>query len=251
MADVSIQQNNNVGCSCSPKPDPLDHDDHQLSIMEQGKSTSPSQDSSTIINPSSSSVFTTNAHKIIAEIVGTYVIVFIFYRVWMLDDEPDKQPLHNRRCSRMGLVCHGTSIHCITIGRLHSGSSNPYSDFPCHSTYRCYGHSICGSTTVNEAFAWEFILTFILMLTICGVATNSRAINELSGVTIGATVKFSVLIAGNVTGASMNPARSIGPALFAWNFRNLWLYILAPVLGTTTATLIYTLLWLPLPDQFD
>ncbi|KAK3225936.1 hypothetical protein Dsin_005798 [Dipteronia sinensis] len=106
-------------------------------------------------------------------------------------------------------------------------------------------------TTVYEAFAWEFLLSFILMLTICGVATDSRAINELSGVTIGATVMFSVLIAGNVTVASMNPARSIGPALVAWNFHNLWLYILAPVLGTTTATLIYALLWLPLPDQFD
>ncbi|TXG60659.1 hypothetical protein EZV62_015232 [Acer yangbiense] len=96
MADVSLQPNNIVGCS--PKPDP------QLSIIEQGKSTSPSQSqaSSTVINPSSSSsssVYPTNAHKIIAEMVGTYVII-----AGMLDDhEPDIQPRHNRCCSRMGL----------------------------------------------------------------------------------------------------------------------------------------------------
>ncbi|CBI40675.3 unnamed protein product, partial [Vitis vinifera] len=105
------------------------------------------------------------------------------------------------------------------------------------------------STTIPEAFTWEFIISFILMLAIYGVATDSRAINELSGVTVGATVLVNVLLAGPITGASMNPARSIGPALVSMEFDCLWIYIVAPILGTTTATVIYSLVRLPLPEN--
>ncbi|RVX23707.1 Aquaporin NIP1-2 [Vitis vinifera] len=104
-------------------------------------------------------------------------------------------------------------------------------------------------TTIPEAFTWEFIISFILMLAICGVATDSRAINELSGVTVGATVLVNVLLAGPITGASMNPARSIGPALVSMEFDCLWIYIVAPILGTTTATVIYSFVRLPLPEK--
>ncbi|XP_034700299.1 aquaporin NIP1-2-like [Vitis riparia] len=104
-------------------------------------------------------------------------------------------------------------------------------------------------TTIPEAFTWEVIISFILMLAICGVATDSRAINELSGVTVGATVIVNVLLAGPITGASMNPARSIGPALVSMEFDCLWIYIVAPILGTTTATVIYSLVRLPLPEN--
>ncbi|RWR92418.1 aquaporin NIP1-1-like protein [Cinnamomum micranthum f. kanehirae] len=93
-----------------------------------------------------------------------------------------------------------------------------------------------------DAIIWEFIITFFLMFVVCGVATDERAINELSGVAIGATVLFNVLIAGPVTGASMNPARSLGPAIVAKNFQWIWIYIFAPTLGAITASVIYRLL---------
>ncbi|XP_057487701.1 putative aquaporin NIP4-1 [Actinidia eriantha] len=106
-------------------------------------------------------------------------------------------------------------------------------------------------TTIGEAFAWEFFISFVLMLTICGVATDTRAINELSGVAVGATMIINVLIAGTITGASMNPARSIGPALVARNGKHLWIYIVAPILGTITASMLYSLLRLPVSKNPD
>ncbi|KAF9608260.1 hypothetical protein IFM89_008545 [Coptis chinensis] len=108
-----------------------------------------------------------------------------------------------------------------------------------------------GSTTGLEALIWEFIITFMLMFTVCGVATDHRAINELSGVAVGATVLFNVIVAGPVTGASMNPARSIGPALVSLKFDNLWIYIVAPVLGASAATLVYGLVRVRAPDKSE
>ncbi|KAK2995753.1 hypothetical protein RJ640_007521 [Escallonia rubra] len=116
---------------------------------------------------------------------------------------------------------------------------------------RCTTTQYISPTTHLEALAWEFIISFILMLTICGVATDSRAINELSGVTVGATVLINVVIAGKITGASMNPARSIGPAIVSGEFHHLWVYIVAPVLGTMTACVIYSLLRLPINDNHN
>ncbi|CAN1836184.1 unnamed protein product [Linum perenne] len=99
-----------------------------------------------------------------------------------------------------------------------------------------------GSLSTLQGFLWEFIISFILMLAVCGVAVDTRAINELSGITIGAAVLFNVLIAGEMTGASMNPARSVGAALVSKEFDNLWVYVVAPILGMLTATTIYNIL---------
>ncbi|KAM0953155.1 putative major intrinsic protein [Dioscorea sansibarensis] len=92
--------------------------------------------------------------------------------------------------------------------------------------------------------AWEIIISFILMLVICSAATDHRAPKELCGVAIGAAIFINVLIAGKVTGASMNPARSLGPAIAAKNYNKLWMYIVAPTIGTITASSVYKLLTL-------
>ncbi|CDP21439.1 unnamed protein product [Coffea canephora] len=67
----------------------------------------------------------------------------------------------------------------------------------------------------------------------------------LSGVAIGGAVSFNVIIAGPITGASMNPGRSIGAAIAAGAHKNLWVYIVVPVLGSLAAVLVYCLLRLP------
>ncbi|KAK4428553.1 Nodulin-26 [Sesamum alatum] len=101
------------------------------------------------------------------------------------------------------------------------------------------------STTHLEAIVWEFIITFILIFTICGVASDDRANNGLCGVAIGGALSFNILIAGQITGASMNPARSLGPAVVSGVYKNQWVYVVAPILGAMAASLIYNLLRSP------
>lgn len=102
-------------------------------------------------------------------------------------------------------------------------------------------------TSDIEAVIWEFIITFILMFNICGAASDHRASKDLAGVAIGATLLFNVMIAGPITGASMNPVRSIGPAMVSNDYKNLWVFVVAPVLGALAAALVYQFLRVPDP----
>ncbi len=89
------------------------------------------------------------------------------------------------------------------------------------------------------AFWWELILTFLLMFIIVSVATDTRAVGELAGIAIGATVTLEALFAGPVCGASMNPARSIGPALISGELSHLAAYIVGPILGAVLGAFAY------------
>jgi aquaporin NIP len=95
------------------------------------------------------------------------------------------------------------------------------------------------SGSQGQAFLWELVLTFFLMFVIMAVATDTRAVGEAAAIAIGGTVGLDAMFGGPITGASMNPARSIGPALVAGNLHALWLYILAPVLGASIAAVAY------------
>jgi len=86
-----------------------------------------------------------------------------------------------------------------------------------------------------RAFVLEIILTFILMLTIINVSTGSKEVGVVAGIAIGGVVLLEAMFAGPVTNASMNPARSIAPALVSGHLEHLWLYILAPVIGAVLA----------------
>lgn len=90
-----------------------------------------------------------------------------------------------------------------------------------------------------QAFGWELILSFFLMFVIIAVATDTRAVGIMAGAAIGITVAFDAFVGGPITGASMNPARSLGPALFEGQMNVLWLYWTAPFLGTSLAALLY------------
>lgn len=98
------------------------------------------------------------------------------------------------------------------------------------------------STSDLEALVWEFIITSILMFTICGAATDHRGSKDLTGVAIGIAVMISAIIAGPITGASMNPARSLAPAIVSGDYKNIWVYIVGPTLGAVCASVLYTFL---------
>jgi len=104
-----------------------------------------------------------------------------------------------------------------------------------------FGATFPVGTTPAGAFAFEFILTFILMLVIMAVATDARVPRGVGGLAIGAAVCIDCLAAGKCCGASMNPARSLAPAVFAGGpaFDALWLYWCAPTLGAVAAALVY------------
>ena len=95
-----------------------------------------------------------------------------------------------------------------------------------------------------RAVVLETTLTFFLMLVIIAVATDRRVHGAVPGLAIGLTVVFDVLIGGPVTGGSMNPARSLGPALFAGGaaMTHYWIYVIGPLLGAILAARLYELL---------
>jgi len=96
------------------------------------------------------------------------------------------------------------------------------------------------SVTEGQAFALEFIITFNLLFVVTAVATDTRAVGELAGIAVGATVLVNILVAGPSSGGSMNPVRTLGPAIAAGNYKSLWIYLVAPTLGALTGAGVYT-----------
>lgn len=101
-----------------------------------------------------------------------------------------------------------------------------------------YGATI-PSGSVFQSFLFEVILTFILMLVIYGSAVHGKAVKSFAGLAIGLTVGLEAMFAGPICGASMNPARSIAPALISGNLESLWIYIAAPIIGSLIAGVVF------------
>lgn len=103
-------------------------------------------------------------------------------------------------------------------------------------------HPTMGATlpagSAGQSFGFEVILTAILMFVILCVSTGAKEKGISAGAAIGATVGLEALFAGPVTGASMNPARSIAPALFSGELSALWIYIAAPIIGAMIAVFL-------------
>ena len=109
---------------------------------------------------------------------------------------------------------------------------------------RGHGVHIPAPGPLSRAVGVEAVLTFFLMLVIIAVATDKRASSAVPGLAIGLTVVFDVLIGGPVTGGSMNPARSRGPALFGSHaaLSSYWVYVVGPVAGAVVAARLYEVL---------
>ncbi len=97
------------------------------------------------------------------------------------------------------------------------------------------------SVGVGSALAYEAVLTAFLMFVIMAVATDTRAVGAAAAIAIGGTVGLDALFGGPITGASMNPARSLGPALVSGELGDLWIYLAGPLLGALAGALGYQL----------
>ena len=107
--------------------------------------------------------------------------------------------------------------------------------FPDHATL---GATLPGGS-VLQTFVLEVLLTLILMVVILSVATGAKEKGVMAGVAVGAVIAVEALFAGPVSGASMNPARSLAPALVTLRLESLWIYLLAPLIGSGAAIVVW------------
>lgn len=204
------------------------------------------------------------ARKFLSEILGTFGLVFTGCGAIVVNDVTGGVVGHLGICTIFGLIVmaivysfgdvSGAHINpAVTIafwlsGRFPLKEVGPYivaqvigSAAACGLLLYLFPEdtTFLGSTlvsgTVLQAFVLEVVITFLLMLIIIMVATGSKEVGTLAGIAIGAAVAVLALLAGPITGASMNPARSLGPALVSGNLEHIWIYIVAPILGAAAA----------------
>lgn len=90
-----------------------------------------------------------------------------------------------------------------------------------------------------QSLVLELILTFFLMLVIINVATGSKEQGMFAGLAIGSTVLLEAMFAGPISGASMNPTRSLAPAIVSGHLEHLWIYLSAPIIGAVLAIVVW------------
>jgi MIP family channel proteins len=95
------------------------------------------------------------------------------------------------------------------------------------------------SGSLAQAFLWELVMSAFLMFVILAVATDTRAVGEAAAIAIGGTIALDAMFGGPITGASMNPTRSLAPALVSGDLHALWIYLTAPVVGAALGGLAY------------
>ncbi|MGH2918290.1 MAG: MIP family channel protein [Solirubrobacteraceae bacterium] len=101
------------------------------------------------------------------------------------------------------------------------------------------------SIDTGTALLYEIVLTALLMFVIVAVATDTRAVGAAAAIAIGGTVALDALFGGPLTGASMNPARSFGPALAAGEWTDFWIYVVGPVTGAALGAGAYQFIRTP------
>jgi aquaporin Z len=101
-------------------------------------------------------------------------------------------------------------------------------------THRTLGATLPAGSAM-QSFVLEIALTFVLMLVVLSVSTGAKEKGITAGIAVGAVIALEAMFAGPVCGASMNPARSLAPALLSGNVGALWIYLAAPILGALLA----------------
>uniref|UniRef100_A0A803P0A2 Uncharacterized protein n=1 Tax=Cannabis sativa TaxID=3483 RepID=A0A803P0A2_CANSA len=246
----------------------------QWSAMEEGSLNKPNSTSRK--GPPVVSI----ARKIGAEFVGTLMLIFAATAIAILNPNTNDAETLTVVAVATGLT---VMIIIFSTGHISGAHLNPVvtiafaalKHFPWRQVPMYIGAQVLGSlcaafalkavfhpltgsggvtvpTVPNgQAFALEFIVTFILMFVNMAVATDTRAVGELAGIAVGATVMLNNFIAGPRSGASMNPVRTLGPAVAAHNFKAMWIYFLAPLLGALFGAATYTAIKLPEEDDGD
>ncbi|RCV30042.1 hypothetical protein SETIT_6G062300v2 [Setaria italica] len=208
--------------------------------------------------------------KVVAEFLGTFLLIFILLSALIMNEE------HGGALGLLGVAAvAGSAVLVIVASLVHvSGAHlNPavsvamaaFGYLPRAHLLPYVAAQLLGSTTASfaakavynnpanlgatvatvpavgagEALVVEFFTTFVLLFVITALSTDPKAVKELIAVGAGAAVMMSALISGESTGASMNPARTLGPAIAAGTYTKIWVYMVAPPLGAIAGTGAY------------
>ncbi|XP_071735592.1 probable aquaporin NIP4-2 [Rutidosis leptorrhynchoides] len=208
--------------------------------------------------------------KVFAETVGTYFLIFIGCGSFVVDKKYGSITFPGMSVA-WGLII---MVMVYSVGHISGAHLNPsvtitfaifrqfpYKQVPLYIAGQMLG-SILASCTLCMLFeveqkyffgtvpngsnvrslVLEIIISFLLMFVISGVATDNRSTGELAGIAIGMTILINVLLAGQVSGASMNPARSLGPAIVMNEYKGIWVYLVGPTIGTIFGGFAYNLI---------
>lgn len=200
--------------------------------------------------------------KLLAEFLGTLGMVFAGTGAIVVNDQTGALG-HAGVALTFGLVVLAM-IHCfgdvsgahmnpaVTIGFAAAGRSG-WRTVPGYIAAQLLGalaasgllkflfptSALLGATlpsgAVSQSFVLELVLTFFLMLVVLSVSTGPKEKGITAGIAIGAVIALEAMFAGPICGASMNPARSLAPALVSGHLENVWLYLAAPILGALLA----------------
>jgi aquaporin Z len=211
-----------------------------------------------------------NMKKYIAEIIGTFALIFCGTGAIIINAETGGAISHAGVAAVWGLI---VAAMIYTVGDISGAHLNPAvtiafwvaKQFPSKDVLpyflsQAFGAFAASSTLhflfpLNEtlgttlpagsavqSFILEFILTFLLMFTIVQVAKGSKEQGMFAGLAIGSVVLLEAMFAGPVCGASMNPIRSLSPALISGHTEYLWIYLSAPILGASFAVMVWKVL---------
>jgi len=201
--------------------------------------------------------------KCVAEFIGTFAPVFAGTGAIIINDVSGGVVSHVGIGLTFGLI---VLAMIYTLGDISGAHINPAvtlgffvaQRFPARGLFpyiasQCLGalvasislrllfpmHSTLGSTIpaayAAQSFVLEVILTAVLMFVILGVSTGAREKGITAGIAVGSVIALEALFAGPISGASMNPARSLAPAVISQHLASLWIYLAAPVLGALLA----------------
>ncbi|XP_071690139.1 aquaporin NIP1-2-like [Rutidosis leptorrhynchoides] len=209
--------------------------------------------------------------KLLAEVLGTYFVIFAGCAAVIVNTDKDKVVSLPGISIVWGLV---VMVMVYSVGHISGAHFNPavtiafasckrfpFKQVPAYIVAQVLGSTLASGTlrlifngrqdhfagtlpvgSDLQSLVLEFIITFYLMFVISGVATDNRAIGELAGLAVGATVLLNVMFAGPISGASMNPARSLGPAIVSSKYRGLWIYLLGPTAGAISGAWVYNII---------
>ncbi|XP_074565197.1 aquaporin NIP2-2-like [Curcuma longa] len=222
------------------------------------------------------------ARKVVSEMIATFLLVFVTCGAAALSGS------NPRLVSQLGASVAGgliVTVMIYAVGHISGAHMNPavtlafavsrhfpWIQVPFYMVAQISGAMIAsfvlrellhpitnlGTTTpgdtASKALVMEIVVTFCMMFVTSAVATDTKAIGELAGLAVGSSVCITSILAGPVSGGSMNPARTLGPAVASRKFDSIWVYLIGPVLGTLMGSWSYNFIRLneqPSSAQID